>query len=276
MLNFNADAKRPDNFDLPAWWFVFNGRKILVLVDPENSRDIKGLPQIKSPAELYLTTVRNNFLGEQVGVGCWVADFEGDTELPAGLKFVNPRFLFGQINNDLMRVVAKSIFVSDWDRDNQFCGRCSTPMKYGTDRSKICPNCKLTRYARISPAVIMLVRNGDKLLLGRNERHPNGFYSILAGFVDPGESLEETVAREVKEEVGLEVKNITYFGSESWPFPDSLMVGFVCDYAGGEIVLEDEIIEANWYGIDELPANIPSGKISIAGQLIEWFISENS
>lgn len=276
MLNFDADAQRPDDFDVPAWWFIFSGRNILVLVDPENSRKIIGLPKINSPADLSLITVRHNFLGEHNGEGCWVADCEGDVELPAGLRFVNPRFLFNQISDEQMRVVAKSIFVSDWDRDNQFCGRCAAPMEYGTDRSKVCPNCKLTRYTRISPAVIMLVRKGNKLLLGKNERHPKGFYSILAGFVDPGESLEETVAREVKEEVGLDVKNITYFGSEPWPFPDSLMLGFVCDYAGGEIVLEDEIIEANWYTVNELPENIPTGDISIAGRLIEWFVKENS
>ncbi|MFK7803081.1 MAG: NAD(+) diphosphatase [Anaerolineae bacterium] len=276
MLNFDADVKCPDDFDVPAWWFVFNGRNVLAQVDPENSRKITGLPQIKHPNEIGLKTVRHNFLGEQNGIRCWTAGFEGEADLPAGLKFLNPRFLFNQISDDLMRVVAKSIFVNDWDRNNQFCGQCATPMEYGTDRSKICPSCKLTRYTRISPAVIMLVRKGDKLLLGKNERHPKGFYSILAGFVDPGESLEETVAREVKEEVGLDVKNITYFGSEPWPFPDSMMIGFYCDYAGGDIVLEDEIIEANWYGIDELPENIPTGDISIAGRLIEWFVAENS
>lgn len=276
MLNFDADVTCPDDFDVPAWWFVFNGRNILTLVDPENSRKITGLPKIKHPNELGLNTVRHNFLGEQNGVRCWTAGFEEEPDLPAGIKFLNPRFLFNQISDDQMRVVAKSIFVNDWDRDNQFCGRCATPMEYGTDRSKVCPNCKLTRYTRISPAVIMLVRKGNKLLLGKNERHPKGFYSILAGFVDPGENLEETVAREVKEEVGLDVKNITYFGSEPWPFPDSMMIGFYCDYAGGDIVLEDEIIEADWYGINELPKNIPTGDISIAGRLIEWFVAENS
>ena len=276
MLNFDAEAACPEDFDAPAWWFVFNGRKILTLVDPENSRKIEGIPKIKSPADIGLETIRNNFLGELSGTPCWVAEFEGEPELPAGLKFLNPRFLFNQISDELMRVVAKSIFVCDWDRNNQFCGRCATPMEYGTDRSKVCPKCKLTRYTRISPAVIMLVRKGNKFLLGKNERHPKGFYSILAGFVDPGENLEETVAREVKEEVGLDVKNITYFGSEPWPFPDSLMIGFYCDYAGGEIVLEDEIIEADWYGVDELPQNIPTGDISIAGRLIEWFVAEHS
>ena len=276
MINFNAELPTPSDFDVPAYWFIFGGRKIIAQVDPENERKIIGIPRIKTPDDLGLVIIRQNFLGELNGVRCWTADLDGRQELPLGIKLINPRFFFGQIDDALRRVAFRSIFVSDWDRNNQFCGQCGTPMDYGTDRSKKCPNCGLTKYTRISPAVIMLVRNGDKFLLGHNERHPDGFYSILAGFVDPGENLEQTVAREIKEEVGLDVTNITYFGSEPWPFPDSLMIGFYCDYAGGEIVLEDEIVEADWYGIDELPAMIPTGDISIAGRLIEWFVAEHS
>lgn len=277
MLNFNAEASAPTQFDEPSWWFLYSNRKLLVHVDPENRRKITGLPQVQTPDEaLGIPTVRRNFLGVLDGVGCWEAEVDEKVELSADLSFVNPRFLFGQVDDMLRRVAFRGIFVSDWDRNNQFCGRCSTAMEYGTDRSKICPSCKLTRYARLSPAVIMMVRKGDKILLGRNERHPAGFYSILAGFVDPGESLEETVAREVMEEVGLNVKNITYFGSEVWPFPDSLMLGFMCDYDSGEIVLEDEIMEADWYAADELPQNIPTGDISIAGRLIEHFVADTT
>ncbi|MEM8856888.1 MAG: NAD(+) diphosphatase [Chloroflexota bacterium] len=276
MINFKADVPTPSDFDTPSYWFIFGGRKIVALVDPDNERRITGLPLLNKPKEIGLETKQHNFLGELDGMRCWSAELDGRQELPTGFKLINPRFLFGQVDDALRRVAFRSIFVNDWDRNNQFCGHCGAKMDYGTDRSKKCPSCGLTKYTRISPAVIMLVRKGNKLLLGHNGRHPDGFYSILAGFVDPGENLEETVAREIKEEVGLDVTNITYFGSEPWPFPDSLMIGFYCDYAGGEIVLEDEIVEADWYGIDELPAMIPTGDISIAGRLIEWFVAENS
>lgn len=274
MLNFNAEAAAPADHDQPAWWFIFSQRKLFVSVNPENRRQITGIPKIKSPAELNIQSTQHNFLGELDGVACWVAEVEDRIELTDEQSFVSPRFLFGQVDEGLRRVAFRAIFVNDWDRNNQFCGHCSAKMDYGTDRSKVCPECKLTRYARISPAVIMMVRNGDKILLGQNKRHPGGFWSILAGFVDPGESLEETVAREVMEEVGLKVKNITYYGSEAWPFPDSLMIGFMCDYESGDIVLEDEIINAEWFAADELPQNIPTSDISIAGRLIEQFVAE--
>ena len=269
---FNADAPRPAGYDMDAWWFVYVGRNILVYVDPENSRKIVGLPRLQNITDLGLEPLRTLFMGELDGELCYLAEIPEDAELPANMKGVNLRFLYDQLDEELVRTAGRGIFILDWDKNNRYCGRCATEMEYGTDRSKVCPNCKLAKYPRISPAVIMLVKKENKLLLGHNGRHPNGFYSVLAGFVDPGETLEEAVAREVKEEVGLDVKNITYFGSQPWPFPDSLMLGFICDYAGGEIVLEDEIEEADWYTVEQIPERVPPGSISIAGKLIEWFV----
>ena len=121
--------------------------------------------------------------------------------------------------------------------------------------------------------MIVLVERGHELLLARSRHFLPGMYSVLAGFVEPGESLEEAVVREVKEEVGVTVKDIRYFGSQSWPFPHSLMIGFTATYAGGEISLDDsEIEEAGWFTVDNLPP-IP-GKISIARKLIDWFVAK--
>jgi NAD+ diphosphatase len=118
------------------------------------------------------------------------------------------------------------------------------------------------------------VVKGSHLLLARAERFPPGMYSVLAGFVEPGESLENCVRREVKEEVGVEVKNIRYFGSQHWPFPNSLMLGFTAEYAGGEIIMDEtEIVDAGWFAANNLPS-VP-GKISIAGRLIEWFVENH-
>lgn len=144
-----------------------------------------------------------------------------------------------------------------------------------TERAKECPDCGLLSYPRISPAIIVLVMKEDRLLLARAHRHPPGFYSVLAGFVEPGENLEEAVAREIREEVGIEVEDICYFGSQPWPFPDSLMIAFTCRYSSGDITLEeDELQDAGWFSPSDLPPIPP--KISIARQLIDWFVAEHN
>ena len=138
----------------------------------------------------------------------------------------------------------------------------------------ICPSCGLAAYPRIAPAIIVLVRRGDRALLARNAKYPVPIYSTLAGFVDIGESLEETLAREVREEVGIEVTNIRYFGSQPWPLPHSLMIGFTAEWAGGEIRVDgEEITDAQWFAADDLPSLLPS-HISIARRLIDAWTEE--
>jgi NAD+ diphosphatase len=138
-----------------------------------------------------------------------------------------------------------------------------------------CPSCKQVYYPRLSPSIIVLVTRGDELLLARNARARGNFYSTLAGFVEPGESIEQAVHREVLEEVGVTVKNLEYFGSQPWPFPNSLMIAFTCSYVGGEIRLEEEELEdAGWYTADDLPRVPP--KLSIARQMIDYFVAKHS
>jgi NAD+ diphosphatase len=133
----------------------------------------------------------------------------------------------------------------------------------------------LTNYPRLAPAVIVAVERDDQLLLANNARFPRGFYSVLAGFVEAGESLEQTVAREIKEEVGITVSDIRYFGSQPWPFPHSLMIAFQAKYADGEFVLEEaEIADAGWFSADNLPQLPPP--LSIARRLIDDFVRRNS
>ena len=125
-------------------------------------------------------------------------------------------------------------------------------------------------YPRLSPAVIVLVKRENEVLLARSPGFPEGMYSVLAGFVEPGESIEETIGREVREEVGIEVENLRYFGSQPWPFPNSLMIGFTTNYAGGELRIEPaEIEDAGWYRVDSLPKLPP--KVSIARAMIDSF-----
>jgi NAD+ diphosphatase len=190
------------------------------------------------------------------------------------MAFVGLRKLFGRLDDDVFGTAMRTVQIVAWDRDNQFCGRCGNSMEVREyERAKFCPSCGLTRYPRISPAIIVaVVKDGNKLMMARNHRYPAGWYSVLAGFVEPGETLEDTVAREVREEVGIEVSDISYFGSQPWPFPDSLMVAFTAAYAGGDIVIEEEELEdARWFTLAQMPDLIPS-KMSISRRLIDWFI----
>ena len=161
--------------------------------------------------------------------------------------------------------------VLTWDADHRYCSRCgSDTERHDSERARTCAQCRHMAFPRLTPAVIMLVEREDgRALLAWGRQFPGRVYSALAGFVEPGETLEQTVEREVKEEVGVDVGNVRYFGSQPWPFPHSLMIGFNADYLGGELVIqESEIVEADWFHHDELPP-VPQGRLSIAGWLIE-------
>lgn len=198
-----------------------------------------------------------------------------DTEPPAGMHFSDLRSLYAQVPENLWEAAGRAVQIIDWDRNHRFCGRCGSPTEIlNGERARACPKCGWRAYPRLSPAVIMAICRDDEILLGRSRRFTSGYHSVLAGFVEPGESLEGAVRREVREEVGLEIDDIRYFGSQPWPFPNSLMIGFTAQYASGEIVYQDdEILTADWFNVHNLPP-IP-GKISISRALIDWFIDLN-
>jgi NAD+ diphosphatase len=178
------------------------------------------------------------------------------------------------LNNDLSQIANYAVQILNWDKNFQFCGRCGTRTEeLIKERAKRCPNCQFINYPRLSPAVIVAVIREDRILLARPKRFKSKMYSVLAGFVEPGETLGECVKREVLEETNVLVKNICYFGSQPWPFPDSLMVGFTAEYKSGKIEIDkEELLEANWFKADGLPET-PT-KISIAGHLIDWFVNK--
>jgi NAD+ diphosphatase len=190
-------------------------------------------------------------------------------EAPEGHGWVGLRALFSVLEDAHFALAGRALQLLQWDRDHQHCGRCGTPtVPRAEERVRECPACRLTAYPRVAPAVMALVRRGRELLLGRSPHFPPGMYSALAGFVEPGETLEQCVAREVAEEVGVTVGNLSYFASQPWPFPHSLMIAFVCDWSGGEIrAQEGEIEAAGWFDVLQLP-KLPS-KISIARRLID-------
>lgn len=166
--------------------------------------------------------------------------------------------------------------VWQWWLDHRYCGRCGHETGFHPrERARWCQQCELSWYPRLAPCVIVVIRRDDRLLLARSSRTRRNFYSLIAGFVEVAETLEEAVAREVKEETGLDVTNIRYQGSQPWPFPHQLMMGFFADYAGGELVLqEDEIADAGWFLPGDTPPVPPQG--TIAGRLIRAMEKEIS
>ncbi|PIE37663.1 MAG: NAD(+) diphosphatase [Gammaproteobacteria bacterium] len=172
---------------------------------------------------------------------------------------------------ELFQLLGRASQLLSWERDHRFCGRCAGAMsRKENEYVMVCSSCEFQCYPRIAPCAIMLVTRGEDVLLARSAQFPDGFYSALAGFVEPGESAEECLIREVKEEVGLVVGNPRYFGSQPWAFPSQLMLGYFCDYESGDIACqEDEILDAKWFRANSLPAVPPES--AIAGQLIRHY-----
>lgn len=266
----------PEKTEGMSLWFLFRGFRLLV----QESDDGWQVPRLVDGGELELELSRSFYLGyldEKTAVHCFAAELAEDTDAPTGMRFQGLRGLYGTLSDQQLWLGARAVQIVHWQRTHQFCGRCGTPTKdAANERAKVCPNCQHTSYPRISPAIIVRVtrqtNSGEEILLARSERHPPGLYSVLAGFVEPGETLETCVSREICEEVGIEVKNVRYFGSQPWPFPDSLMIGFTAEYASGEITLEDEIVEGVWFRPDNLPKT-PS-RISISRALIDDWVEK--
>jgi NAD+ diphosphatase len=242
--------------------FVFQGDRMLLRGEAT---------PYEVPGDIGLRVLFEEEIGEIHGRRCFAAEVEGDA--PEGAAFQDLRSLLGVVDERVFAMAGRAKQVIGWNRDHRFCGRCGARTGSGTERfSRKCPECGALYFPRLSPAAIVLVSRGEEVLLARSPHFAPGMYSALAGFVEPGESVEETVAREVREEVGIEVKDITYFGSQPWPFPNSLMIGFLAEHAGGELRPDpSEIENARWFETDSLPKLPPLG--SIARALVEEFIS---
>jgi NAD+ diphosphatase len=247
-------------------FFVFRGDQLLLRADN------LALPE----SEHHVTAALGFHLDETWAVGlhgeyyCCTASVERTVDPSAGYVFSGLRPLFGAIDEAVLSIAGRAYQISDFARTHRYCGVCATPMQaVPGERAFRCPACGHGAYPRISPAMMVLVRRGDQLLLARHAGAGRGTrFTALAGFLEAGESIEDAIHREVFEEVGLTVKDLRYFASQSWPFPHSLMIAFTAEYAGGEIVLDpNEIAEARWFGPGDPLPEIPAG-ISIASALI--------
>ncbi len=245
--------------------FIFIGSRLLVREDDGSlPHGHSGLPAL-DPGRLHP-------VGLLDGRYCQAAWADSEEAAPPGFVFTPLRALFGVMNDDLLGVAARAVQIAEWARTHRFCGACATPMaQVARERCYSCPACGNQAYPRISPAMMVLIRKGDKVLLALHTLAKTGRFTPLAGFLEAGETIEEAVHREVFEEVGLRVHNLQYFGSQSWPFPHSLMIAFTADYLDGEIRTDPaEILEARWFGPgDEWPARVPH--ISVSTILVDAY-----
>ncbi|MEE3321156.1 MAG: NAD(+) diphosphatase [Pseudomonadota bacterium] len=260
------DLSRPEGSDADnARCYVIHEQSILLDMDMQ-------IPAL--PAFLLRQHPDYHFIGWLNGEPCYVCEMARHELDDGNLQPVpQRRMLAGDLNEAGFTMFSRALQFLSWQNNHRFCSRCGTPAEaHGRELCMQCPQCGYTQYPRITPCIITLVTRGDHCLLGRSARFPNGMYSCLAGFMEAGESAEQALVREVREETGVEVGRLSYLGSQSWPFPHSLMLAFHAEYAGGDIVIDDdEIVAADWFHYESLPFIPPPG--SIARTLIDSWVT---
>jgi NAD+ diphosphatase len=253
--------------DASAHWFLMAGSSIVVVELDGAYR----LPSVRELGPLLPKIEKSFYLGRIDDRPCFAAEISEDPDLPPSLSLVGLRQIMGISEGGFpIEAISYASEIIHWEKTHRFCSCCGNRMEDGKgEYVKVCIACGLHSYPRISPAVIVGVRRERELLLVQAHRHRAGIYSNVAGFVEAGESLEQTVAREVEEEAGIRVKNIKYFGSQAWPFPSTLMIGFTAEYESGEIRKEEaEIRDAGWFPAEALPS-VPD-RYTIARQIIDY------
>jgi NAD+ diphosphatase len=265
-MNFKPSVIPPDS-TCDAYWFLFKNNRIIVQIT-QNGFTIPRFSKMTEFApeqELYLGTINS--------VHCFCAELQEEA-LPPGFEARELRPLFDSFDQDLFYIATKAMQIVTWYKTHRFCGQCGSQTNRNLhEYSMLCPKCNLAYYPRISPAIIVAITHGDKILLAR--KPDSTMFSIIAGFVETGETLEETVHRESMEEVNITVKNVTYFASQPWAFSNALMIGFTAEYDSGILKPDGvELEEARWFSASQMPARLP-GRISISSMLIEWFLKKS-
>lgn len=261
----SAHSDQPEH----GLWLLFRRHEVLVRAD-----DL-AFPLGRHDEVLAFVAEEQHHLGEFDGHQTHVVRLADDAVAPEGYQFHSLRALLTQIERSRFEMAATASQILEWARNHRFCGRCGTATIAHPqgERARYCPACQNTLYPRINPCVIVAISKDDSILLARAQRFSYPMYSLLAGFVEAGETLEQAVVREVAEESGLQVRNLRYFGSQSWPFPNNLMLAFQAEWAGGEIVIEEEeLLDARFFRYDALPVIPPPG--SIAHELIHATVTE--
>ena len=251
--------------------FLFKDDKLMVKMDNEKIY----VPNKETIEKSGFKINHLQCLGALNEINCYCGEIDNLLDENT-YKFVDLREYSRNADHDWFLASSKALLLLNHVRDNQRCGVCGSPMlmkEGGEDRAILCTVCDHMVWPKTAPAIIVAVTKGDRLLLAHNSMFPEGMYSVLAGFVEMGETFEQCVKREVFEETGIKVQNIKYFGSQPWPFPNSYMIGFTAEYLDGEIEVDNhEIIDAKWFAKEEIPG-LYRKSISISSELIEWFMN---
>jgi NAD+ diphosphatase len=267
-----APAKRGSKPPAEAGhWLVVQEQGLLVVPEGPLEDHRFRLPT-GPPSEALVGSSAPLWLGTLRGTPCWAVALAKDAPVPPGLHRETLVPMQGtRLPDDLLSLGGVAMQALYWESTSGHCPRCGDRTeRIEGEWGKRCPQCRYEHYPHLHPAVIVLVRDGDRCLLARKAGWAPGRYALVAGFVDNGESLEATVAREVKEEVGVDVTDIQYVGSQNWPFPSQLMIGFVARYAGGEVAIDpDELEDARWFPMNAVPSG-PS-RHSIARFIIDHY-----
>lgn len=252
----------------PSHGFVFRGGELVVPSGTEWARIAEGMPEDAvraafNPAETEC--LRVPLLDKSASIPCF--SIPKDAGLPDGWQSIPLRTLISYSGTEasVIPFLFRACHVMQWLSVSKFCGSCGSRNGFHqSELARVCPACGRVEYPRVSPAIIVRITNkNDQILLAHDSKFTENIYSLVAGFCEAGERLEDTVEREVFEEVGVGVKNIRYIASQSWPFPNSLMVGFAADHSGGEILCDGvEIEDARWFSRDNLPPLPGHGSIS--------------
>ncbi len=266
---FHPAHRAPETLERPALCCVFRGGQLLA----QRTGATLQLPRLH-PAHSGNEAADQHYLGTLDGEPCIAYMLPEGQPLPQGAEFVGMRSFILQADNALAGLAGLAFQVMEWDRTHRFCGCCGKPLlAHAFDRARECPACRLTFYPRISPVVMALVTRDRQLLLTRKPGYAAGRYTLVAGFVEPGETLEHALAREVFEETGVAAGKPLYFGSQPWPFPNSLVMAFALEHEGGEPRADGvELEDARWFDIDSLP-ELPE-PVHISRQLIDDTIAK--
>ncbi len=254
-----------------GWWFIFHGQRLLVRMEGE----ICSIPFLEEGEMPKDRLVSRYYLGLLEGMPCYTGMIAEASPLFTEGTYLDLRTLLPRLDTDLFMLAGRASQIVHWDETHRYCGRCGhKTVDREEERAKACKECGLLTYPKLCPAIIVAIIKDGKILLVHAKRFLGDMHSVLAGFVEPGETFEECVEREVMEEVGIRVKGIRYFGSQPWPFPNSLMVAFTAEYEHGVLKVDDiEIGHADWYAADALP-EIP-GQGTVARKLIDWFVANH-
>lgn len=265
---YEPDFTKPEELEDNAWVLILAEKKILMT----KTEDKYHLPRMKELIGRITDINAMEYIGRYDGFTCYCIKLSDEPLLSEDLEPVELREITKYTGDSGLFILAGAAnHILHWRSVNRYCGCCgSKTMDKPDERAIICPDCGNTVYPRISPATITAIFRGKQILLAHNRNFNKDMYSLVAGYVEPGETLEHCVEREIREEVGIRVKNIRYAGSQPWPFPDSLMLAFTAEYESGEIAVDNvEITDAGWFEADHLPL-IPSID-SIAGRLIRRY-----